>query len=162
MSGAVAETMKVLAVGNNPIELTSVFNHLLKMGERRTEAEIAFDQNSLFERLKSFTPDYIVIDDNIGRKQLGAIVRELLSTRKTKNIPITVLKNSNYSEAINTGVMNYVLKEHVTGDSLYRVLKNSFKVKRTQEYLKQSYKKRKGQLRRLLLMDDFFKGHLPA
>lgn len=156
MSVAETETLKVLAVGNNPIELTFVFNHLRRIGGKATQAEIAFDQNSLFERLKSFTPDYILLDDNIGRVHLGAIVRALLNTRKTKNIPITILKNSNYTEAINTGVMNYVLKENVTGDSLYRVLKNSLKIKRTQEYLKQAYSKRKGQLKRLLLMDAIF------
>lgn len=151
-----AENLKILAVGNNPIELTFVFNHLRRMAGKTTHAEIAFDQSSLFERLKSFIPDYILLDDNIGRVALGSIVRALLNTRKTKNIPITILKNSNYTEAINTGAVNYVLKENVTGDSLYRVFKNSLKIRRTQDDLKQAYRKRKGQLKRILLMEELF------
>jgi hypothetical protein len=60
------------------------------------------------------------------------------------------LKNSNYQEAMNTGVMNYILKDSITGESLYTALKNSLKFKKTQLYLHQAYKRRKGQLLRVL------------
>ena len=153
---AASEKLKVLVVGNNPIELGRVFDTLHKIRDTRIITEIAFDLKSVLERLIRFSPHYILIDDNIGKLELKNAVNRLLTERKTKNIPITILKSSNYKEAINTGVMNYVLKESLTGESLHTALKNSLKFKKTQLYLLNAYKKRKGQLKRLLLKDEHF------
>ncbi len=142
--------LNVLVVGNNPIDLSHTFESLMKIREHKIIAEIAFDLTSILERLAHFRPNFIVIDDNIGRMELQLTVQALLKNRKTKDIPITVLKNSNYQEALNTGVMNYVLKKALTGESLYTALKNSLKFKKTQLYLQQAYAKRKGQVIRIL------------
>jgi hypothetical protein len=144
------EEVNVLVVGNNPTELGHVFDCLGKIPGKKIITEIAFDFASIFERLAKFTPAFILIDDNIGKLELNTAVKALLKYRKTKSIPITVLKNSNYHEAINTGVMNYVLKTGLTGESLYQELKNSTRFKATQLYLYQAYKKRRGQMLRLL------------
>lgn len=145
-----ADVLNVLVVGNNPIDLSHTFESLVKIREHKIMTEIAFDLASLLERLVYFRPNFIVIDDNIGRLELQLTVQALLKNRKTKDIPITVLKNSNYEEALNTGVMNYVLKKTLTGDSLFIALKNSLKFKKTQLYLQQAYAKRKGQVIRIL------------
>jgi AmiR/NasT family two-component response regulator len=144
------EELKVLVVGNNPIDLSHTFESLSKISDHKVITEIAFDLTSLVERLTHFKPNYILIDDNLGKLELKATVLALSSNRKTKHVPITVLKNSNYHEAMNTGVMNYILKDTITGESLYTALKNSLKFKKTQLYLQQAYKKRKGQLLRIL------------
>ncbi len=151
-----SEKLKVLVVGNNPIELGRVFDALHKIRETKIITEIAFDLKSLAERLILFSPHYILIDDNIGKLGLKNAVTALLNERKTKNVPITILKSSNYHEAINTGVMNYVLKESLTGESLHTALKNSLKFRKTQLYLLNAYKKRKGQLKRLLIKEESF------
>jgi len=151
-----SEKLKVLVVGNNPIELGRVFDSLHKIRDTKIITEIAFDLKSILERLVRFSPHYILIDDNIGKSELKDAVHTLLNERKTKNIPITILKSSNYHEAINTGVMNYVLKESLTGESLHTALKNSLKFKKTQLYLLNAYKKRKGQLKRLLVKEERF------
>jgi ActR/RegA family two-component response regulator len=148
--------LKVLVVGNNPIELGRVFDALQKIRDRNIMTEIAFDLKSILERLVRFSPHYILIDDNIGKPELKSAVEALHHERKTKNIPITILKSSNYHEAINTGVMNYVLKESLTGESLHTALKNSLKFKKTQLYLSKAYKKRKGQMMRLIRKADSF------
>lgn len=148
------EKLKVLVVGNNPIELGRVFDSLDKMRSRRVMTEIAFDLKSAQERLETFQPDYILIDDNIGKEELKQAVAFLLHDRKTKKIPISVLKNSNYAEAINTGVMNYILKGNLSGESLYTELKNSLRFRKTQLYLYRAYKKRKGQLMRLFRKEE--------
>jgi CheY-like chemotaxis protein len=145
-----SEELNVLVVGNNPIELTRTFESLKKIREHKVITEIAFDLRSIVDRLTHFRPNYIVLDDNLGQLQLKAAIGVLLRNRKTKNIPITILKNSNYHEAMNTGVMNYVLKDSLTGESLYTALKNSLKFKKTQLFLQQAYKRRKGQLLRVL------------
>ncbi|MEQ8425342.1 MAG: hypothetical protein RIA63_11580, partial [Cyclobacteriaceae bacterium] len=104
---------------------------------------------TILERLVNFKPNYILIDDNIGKVELKNAVRMLSSDKKTKNIPIAILKNSNYEEVFSVGVMDYILKENISGQSLYSVLTNSLKFRRTQLYLYKALKRRKGQLKRL-------------
>ena len=147
-ANAASQTLKILVVGNNPIDLSKMLTSIQKINDRRVVTEIAFDMQSLVQRLASFKPDFILLDDNIGRIVMKQVVTLLNKERETRQIPITVIKNSNYSEAIGTGVMDYVLKESLNGDSLYRMLLNSLKVRKTQKYLYQAYKKRKGQLMR--------------
>lgn len=153
---AITEKLKVLVVGNNPIELGNVFNALQKIRNTSIITEIAFDIKSTIQRLIRFSPHYILIDDNIGKLELKNAVRALNKERKTKDVPITILKSSNYHEAINNGVMNYVLKESLTGELLYTALKNSMKSIKTQLYLQKAYEKRKGQLMRLLIQKESF------
>lgn len=151
-----SEKWKVLVVGNNPIEVGRVFDTLQKIRNAKIITEIAFDLKSTLERLIRFSPNYILIDDNIGKDELKNAVHALHNERKTKNVPITILKSSNYLEAINSGVMNYVLKESLTGETLHTALKNSLKSRKTQLYLHKAYAKRKGQLMRLIKKEDTF------
>jgi CheY-like chemotaxis protein len=143
------QTLKILVVGNNPIDLSKMLTRIQKINDRNVVTDIAFDMQSILQRLGTFHPDFILLDDNIGRPALKEIVRALHNERVTREIPITVIKNSNYSEAISGGVMDYILKETLTGESLYRALANSLKVRKTQLFLYEAYKKRKGQLMRI-------------
>lgn len=143
------ENLNVLLIGNNPIELSKVFENIKNVPGKRILTEIAFDIKTILERLVSFRPNYILIDDNIGKLELKNAVRLLGKDRKTKDIPIAILKNSNYEEVFSVGVMDYILKENINGDSLYTALTNSLKFKRTQMYLYKALRKRKGQLKRL-------------
>jgi CheY-like chemotaxis protein len=153
---AVNETLKIMIVGNNPIDLSKMLTRIQKINDRKVITEIAFDMQSILQRLEGFRPDFILLDDNIGRSALKEIVMALHNERTTRDIPITVIKNSNYSEAISGGVLDYMLKETLTGDSLYRALLNSLKVRRTQLYLYQAYRQRKGQLLRLFRREPAF------
>jgi len=142
--------LKVLAVGNNPIELSGLLDKLSKAKEKNIAAETAFDLKTINERLVKFQPDYILIDDNIGKGELKLIMSYLLHDRKTKDIPITVLKNSNYQEFIDMGILSYVLKDSITIETLYNELKNTLRLRKTQKYIYEAYRKRKGQFIRLL------------
>mgnify|MGYP001211641465 FL=1 len=142
------ENLNVLLVGNNSIELSKVFDNIKNVPGKKILTEIAFDIKTILERLVNFRPNYILIDDNIGKLELKNAVRLLGRDKKTKDIPIAILKNSNYEEVFSVGVMDYILKENINGDSLYRALTNSLKFKRTQMYLYKALRKRKGQLRR--------------
>lgn len=149
-TGDTTEQFDILLIGNNPIELSKVFDHIRQTKGQKIVTEIAFDLKSGIQRLIKFRPTHIVIDDNIGRTPLYEAVNALSHHAKTKNVPITIIKNSNYLEAITFGVMNYVLKDNLTGDSLFVALKNSLKFKKTQEYLKNAYRKRKGKFLRAI------------
>lgn len=144
----VKEPVNVLLIGNNPIEMGRVLDNLHKIRGHRIITESAFDLKSIMERLLRFRPNFILIDDNIGKHELLATVESLSSNRKTRNVPITVLKNSNYKEALGTSssILDYLLKQNLSPDALYNTLKNSLKLRRTQLYLYQAYKKRKQQI----------------
>jgi hypothetical protein len=71
-------------------------------------------------------------------------VKSLSSNKKTKDIPITVLKNSNYQESLaSSTILDYLLKQNLSPENLYKTVKNSLRFRRTQLYLYQAYKKRK-------------------
>ncbi len=143
------EELNVLLIGNNPIELSKIFESIRNAPGRRIFTEIAFDIKTVVERLVRFRPNFILIDDNIGKAELKNAVKLLTHDRKTRNIPIAVLKNSNYEEVFSIGVMDYILKENINGESLYTALSNSLKFRRTQLYLHKAFEKRKGQIKRL-------------
>jgi hypothetical protein len=154
-ANAASNTIKIMVVGNNPIDLSKMLTRIQKIDDKKVITEIAFDMHSVRQRLNSFKPDFILLDDNIGRTELKDMIVALHNERETREIPITIIKNSNYSEPVG-GVMDYILKETLTGDSLYRALANSLKFRKTQLYLYQAYKKRKGQLLRFFKREPAF------
>lgn len=147
--GKSPEPLNVLLIGNNPIDLTKTLEKLNQIHGRRIITEIAFDLRSIVQRLISFEPNFILIDDNIGKSELTQTINTLSKSRKTKDVPITVLKNSNYQEASPSGILDFVLKQHFSAESFYVMLRNSLKFKRTQRLLYKAYQKRKGQLKKL-------------
>lgn len=142
-----AKPINVLLIGNNPIEMSRILDKLNQLRDRKVITEIAFDLKSILERLISFNPNFILIDDNIGKVELTETVNKLAQNRKTKDVPITVLKNSNYEESLgSSSILDYILKQNLSVESLYNTLKNSLKLRRTQLYLYQAYKRRRSQL----------------
>ena len=108
-----SNSLNVLLIGNNPIELGSVLDKLKQVRTQKIVTEIAFDLRTILERLIRFNPNFIFIDDNIGRTELQETLKQLSSNRKTKDIPITVLKSSNYQEAFGaSSILDYLLKQN--------------------------------------------------
>ena len=138
------DPINILLIGNNPIEMGSVLDKLKQVRGQRIITEIAFDLRSILERLIRFNPNFIFIDDNIGRNELNETVKSLASNKKTKDVPITVLKNSNYQESLaSSTILDYLLKQNLSPENLYKTVKNSLRFRRTQLYLYQAYKKRR-------------------
>ena len=141
------DSLNLLLMGNNPIELSSILGKIKDSQNKGIITEIAFDIKSLLDRLLNFTPNYIVIDDNIGRKELHEALNELHQNRKTRNIPVTVLKNSNYEESNSApSVLDYLLKQNLSAESLFSSIRNSLRFRKTQLYLYKAYKNRKKHL----------------
>ncbi len=137
-------SLNVLLIGNNPMELGTVLDKLKEVRTQKIITEIAFDLRSILERLMRFNPNFIFIDDNIGRLELAETLKQLSSNRKTKDVPITVLKSSNYHEALGaSSVLDYLLKQNLSADALYNTVKNSLRFRKTQLYLYKIYQKRK-------------------
>ena len=139
--------LNVLLIGNNPMELGTILEHLKQVRAQKIIIEIAFDLKGIVDRLVIFNPNFIFIDDNIGRAEMRETVKRLSTNRKTKHIPITVLKSSNYQESLGTGsILDYLLKQNLSADALYNTVKNSLKFQKTQQYLQKIYQKRKTEL----------------
>jgi hypothetical protein len=141
------DPLNVLLIGNNPMELGSVLEKLKQVRTQKFITEIAFDLRTILERLVRFNPNFIFIDDNIGRNELQETIKQLSSNRKTKDVPITVLKSSNYSEAFGaSSILDYLLKQNLSADALCSTVKNSLRFRKTQLYLHMIYQKRKTEL----------------
>jgi PleD family two-component response regulator len=139
-----ASPLNVLLIGNNPMEMSTVLEKLKQVRNQQITTEIAFDLQSILERLIKFSPNFIFIDDNIGRFELQKTVKQLSTNRKTKDIPITVLKTSNYQEAMGaSSILDYLLKQNLSADALSNTVRNSLRFRRTQLYLNKVYKRRK-------------------
>lgn len=124
---------------------------IAKVPGKKIITEIAFDVKTSLERLIKFQPNFILIDDNIGRSELSQTLNSFLHNSKTCDVPITVLKNSNYEEAIvSADILDYLLKKNLTAESLYNAIKNTLKFKRTRQYLLEAYNKRRGLLLKLV------------
>ena len=137
-------SLNVLLIGNNPMEMGTVLDKLKQVRAQKIITEIAFDLKSILERLMRFNPNFIFIDDNIGRLELQETLKQLSSNRKTKDVPITVLKSSNYHEALGaSSVLDYLLKQNLSADALYNTVKNSFRFRRTQALSIQGLSKEK-------------------
>jgi CheY-like chemotaxis protein len=136
--------LNVLLIGNNPMEMGTILEKLNQVRNQKITTEIAFDLKSILERLIRFSPNFIFIDDNIGRFELQQTVKQLSTNRKTKDIPITVLKSSNYQEAMGaSSILDYLLKQNLSAEALYNTVRNSLRFRRTQLYLNKVYKRRK-------------------
>ncbi len=144
------DPLNVLLIGNNPMELGNVLEKLKQVRTQKFITEIAFDLRTILERLVRFNPNFIFIDDNIGRVELQETIKQLSSNRKTKDIPITVLKSSNYSESFGaSSILDYLLKQNLSADALCSTVKNSLRFRKTQHYLHMTYQKRKTELLKL-------------
>src|SRR6478735_11941049 len=112
-TGQLNESVNILLIGNNPIEMSSMLDTIAKVPGRKIMTEIAFDVKSSWQRMVNFQPTFILIDDNIGRSELSQTVDSFVHNSKTRDVPITVLKNSNYEEAVvSADIMDYLLKKN--------------------------------------------------
>lgn len=140
----ISEPLNILLIGNNPMELGSILDKIHQVKSQKINTEIAFDLRTILERLMRFDANFIFIDDNIGKFELQQIIKQFSSSSKTKDIPITVLKSSNYQEAYGaSSVVDYLLKQNLSVDALYNTVKNSLKFRKTQDYLEALYQERK-------------------
>lgn len=142
--------LHVLLIGNNPIDLSTVETYLKKLSSKGVITEIAFDLRTLIQRLLIFKPGFILIDDNVGGAELKSLVNTLSQNKNTNDIPIGVIKNSNYAESFSNGVSEYLLKSTLSEDSLYKSFINILRLRKTRKYLYLKYKKKKLEFMRLL------------
>ncbi len=141
-----SKSLNVLLIGNNPTEMGSIYDLLKKVKKREMIADMAVDLKKIFLRIAKFRPNFILVDDGLTRMEIKKLIGELRGNKETENIPVAVLKSSNYSETLNDGVSDFILKEGLSSENLYHSIRNSISLHRTYRYLNVTYKRRAKQL----------------
>lgn len=136
----------VLLIGNNPIELNSIYENLIRMKDKKFITEIFFDVKALIKNTLTGKPSFILVDDNIGKSQIKLLIEALSQRRETEQIPITIIKNSNYGDS-SQGADEFILKQYADGENLSRALLNSRRLRKSQEALKRTYVKNRKKLK---------------
>lgn len=115
----------VLIIGNNPIEMTSIYNILVGIRSKNYLADVCFDIKDSFDKIGKEKPAVILIDDNLMMDDVQKMVNILHKNSKTKEIKIIVLKSSNWNYNVVDNVDDYILKDSVNANLLDKVIEKS-------------------------------------
>lgn len=120
--GIKSAKIPVLIVGNNPIEMTSIYNILVGFRSKSYLTDVCFDLKDSFERISKERPDVLLVDDNLGSNDIHKMVLVLKSNLKTRNIKVILLKSSNRSLQVIDNVDDYILKDSINAKTLDRII----------------------------------------
>ena len=112
----------VLIVGNNPIEMTSIYNILVGFRSKSYLTDVCFDLKDSFDKITRAKPEVLLVDDNLGSNDIQKMVMILRKNFKTRNIKVIVLKSSNRSFQVIDNVDDYILKDSVNARTLDRII----------------------------------------
>ncbi len=115
----------VLIIGNNPIEITSIYNVLIGIRSKNYLADFCFSVPDSFERITKSKPEIILIDDNLILDDIHKLIRILRQNSRTKHIKIIALKSSNWNFNVIDNVDDYILKDTINADLLDRIIEKT-------------------------------------
>lgn len=111
--------VRVLLVGNNPLELAQCSEQLVNFKKRKFDIDIAFSNDECYKETAKHYPSAIIIDDSVGFMNLMEITSKLHKDSRFHKIPLIVIKNSNYYHAgISGNVIEFILKDNLPQLSL--------------------------------------------
>lgn len=146
MDKPITNTINVLIIGNNPVELSRIKSQLKNLKGRKFIADFCFSTRDSLMKILKFKPGCILVDDTIDKKSLADFSNKINSNNKTRHIPITLLKSS-YKNQINIpGLSDFLMKDGLSGDSLSKAIINVIRSRKTQRYLYIKYKKNQRRL----------------
>jgi len=149
-NNALAESeISVLLVGNNPIEMSSIYEKLFDLKDKIKRIETAFSHADMLNKIHLTHPNCILLDDNLGAKPLRAIVENVNALRK-EAISITLLKSHNRQEVI-SGIQEYLMKEGIDSLRIYKALRNALKFRKTQQFFRIKYYSGKSSIKRMFI-----------
>lgn len=141
--------ISVLLVGNNPIEMSLIYEKLFALKDKIKNIETAFSHEDMLKKINLVHPNCLLLDDNIGINPLKAIINNVNELSK-EAISITLLKSSNKQE-VTFGVQEYLMKDGVDGTRIYNALINALKFKKTQQFLRIKYYSGKKNIKRMFI-----------
>ena len=132
--------LKIYMIGNNPIDVSDIYQKIREYASDSLQAEYGFDLRKSFQHILKNRPSCVLIDDNIGHRLMKKFIDRLSSHKETWDIPVAVLKNSNYRESGATSATDFILKEGLSGDSLRRAILRTIRFKRMQLLVLKGYR----------------------
>jgi len=121
----------VLIIGNNPIEMTTIYNNLNNYRSKNYITDVCFSVKDSIARMLKSRPDCILLDDNIVVDQLKLFIKKIKENTKFRNIPIVLLKSSNFNFAMGNEVQDFLLKGNLTTEILSNTIdKNTTLIKK--------------------------------
>ena len=123
--GIKRDKIPVLIMGNNPIEMTSIYNILIESRSKNYLADVCFNVKDSFDRINKAKPEVIFIDDNLILNDNKKLLRILSQNSKTKNIKIIILKSTNWNYQVFDNVDDYILKDTINADTLDRIIEKN-------------------------------------
>jgi hypothetical protein len=142
-------SIRVLLVGNNPIEMSKIYDVLKSSLRPVFETEASFDMNDTFKRFEKFKPTSLLIDEDLGKENIQKLIESLKSSNLYDQIGITLIKASYCKEILLNGIQEYVLKAELTKEKLANSILNSVRFKKAEISLKKSYGKKMENLKNL-------------
>lgn len=112
------DRVNVLIIGNNPIEMTTIYNNLNSYRGKNYIADVCFNVSDSISRMLKSRPDCILLDDNMVIDQLKALLQKIKDNTRLKNIPVVLLKSSNLNFAVSNEVQDFLLKGNLSTEIL--------------------------------------------
>lgn len=122
--------MKVLLVEDEKI-LGDVLKE--KLEQENLTVDWVTDGEAAMTKAKSFSPDLIILDLILPKKDGFEVLKELKANFKLKNIPVVVLSNLGQDEeikrALSLGAVDYLVKaQHPINEVIEQIKKNLSKM----------------------------------
>ena len=100
----------------------------VKLEREGYEVRVVFDGEELIQVIQEFTPDLIILDLIMPKKDGFGVLQELGKSEKYKNIPVIVASNLGQSEdivrAAKLGAQDYIVKTDLTMKKLVEKIKS--------------------------------------
>ncbi len=142
--------IKVYMIGNNPIDISDVYQKLKDYASDSFHTEYGFDLKKAFRHILKSRPSCVLIDDNIGLPIMQKFMAKLSAHKDTQDIPVAVLKNSNYRESGAVLATDYILKEGLSADSLKKLILRTIRFKKMHLMFLKSYRIGKKKINRII------------
>jgi CheY-like chemotaxis protein len=116
-SSSITVPLRVLLVGNNPMELNTYYYALKNYRMRKYDVDCCFRLKDGIKKLFHESFDCILVDDNFPLKDINGFIKKL----KNEKIftPVILLKSSLYND-IEKIDSHFLHKENLTSESLSR------------------------------------------
>ncbi len=124
-----SNVIKVLMIGNNPREMGCLSDHLRGYTWKKFNVSATFDLKHGMQLAQSQKPHYILLDYELGKRQLTDWVKNLRRQRNFKNTALAVLKDDNKSEILVPGVQDYLLKDAIESDTFALNVLNAIRIR---------------------------------
>ncbi|MDN4166803.1 hypothetical protein QWY31_14925 [Cytophagales bacterium LB-30] len=145
-----SELVKVLMIGNNPIEMSTLFDTMRAQNHSGLVLDTSFTLEDARHKLQKNTPHVLLIDENLGVKNIQELMQLLESDETYKDIPVALLKDSNYSRVAFNGIQEYVLKSDLNVERLVATLIQAIRFRKSHLYLYRAYRAGKQEVNRLI------------